>query len=544
MMNHCIMVSSDRCKHCSMGSSNRCKKLLASLDLLSVSLLEDSIPGIVSSFELGVIKTMTSDLIKHLRDLDGQDLMNALLFLSTVSSVGVETASFLTSELIDQTYRHMRRAESKRQPGITGAAMTLLANIAIYSGEEVMERLEKDEEHPPSSSFKVLDLISTKSSRDWKERSYDFFYHLLHPMYGFRNYQDDFVLFHDTDTTQAAMCHYITCVLTDEERRKLIPYLRIPMRYSFRTSRITSVMFVSELLHHPNLEKNVAKNLISLMALKTYSSDELEVCHVTEAIGNACKGAPTEVHQLKDFIFDCLRRKLYGCKNPKDIINILQVLSKLVTLLKRSKLGNTFGEIVNLCTCYLNHSNPLVQVYAASLFADLAKNCNQSKKDFSQHIRSYLAALLIMLHSKNQQVKAASIAALLHCLPYVGCKNVEELLNRGKYCKIYEQLGQKEPVYLVKMIFTFFKLLFMVHDLDALLEHLTMIRDALPYEELYPTALCHVFKELRALTKLHQRYPPKLKEAINRAIDILAKKWKSIGTVKVVKKGTYIKTEE
>ncbi|KAM4046393.1 uncharacterized protein ACNLHF_009995 [Anomaloglossus baeobatrachus] len=535
MMNHCIMISSDRCKHCSMGSSNLCKELLASLDLLSVPLLEDSIPGIVSSFELGVIKTMTCDLIKHLRDLDGRDLMNALLFLATVTSVGADAASFLTTELIDQTYRHMQRAESESQSGITGAAMTLLANIAIYRGEEVMERLEKDEEHPQSSSFKVLDLISTKSSGDWKERSYDFFYHLLHPKYGFRNHQDDSVLLHDTDTTQAAMCHYITCVLTDEERRKLIHYLHIPMRYSFKTGRIISVKFISELLQQPNLrEKNVAKNLISLMALKTFSSDELEVCHATEAIGNACKGAPTEVHQLKDFIFDCLRRKLDGCKNPKDILNILQVLSKLVTLLKRSKLGSTFEKIVDLCAGYLNHSDPLIQANATSLFADLVKNCNQSKKDFRSYVRRYLPDILIKLHSKDQQVNAAGIAALLHCLPYVGCNNVEELLgaNKEKYCKIYEQLWQKDPAYLLKMMIYCIKLLFMVDELDAVLEQLTMIRDAIPYEEHCPTALCGVFRVLlrNLITK---NCSLNMKEATNRAIDILAKKWKSLGTVKV-----------
>ncbi|KAM4045651.1 uncharacterized protein ACNLHF_009520 [Anomaloglossus baeobatrachus] len=551
-------------KHCSMRSSDHCKDLLASLHLLSVPLLEDCIPGIVSSFELGEIKTTTSVLIKHLHDLDGRDLVTALLFLSTVTSARADADDLLTTELIDQTYRHMRRAESERHPGITGAAMTLLANIAVYRCEEVMERLEKDEEHPQSSSVKTLHLISTKSSRVWNKRrnaaqntlsvddlithakyetgppeGFDFCYHLLHPSYGFKNHWNCSLVFRDTDTMRAAMCRYITCVLTDKERRKVTHYLHIAIRSAFRTSYLISVMFFSELLRHPKLlEKKVAKDVISLVALNISSNKKFKVCLVMELIGNAMEGAPREMHQLKDFIFDCLSMKLQGYRNLEGTINILKLLSKFVTLLKRSKLGRTFEKIVELCTKYLNHWEPLFQAYSTSLFADLAKNCNRSKKDFSQHIRRHLPDLLIKLHSKDQQVKAAGIAALLHCLPYIGCNNVEALLSADgeKYCQIYEQIWQKTPGLLVYMMLHSTELLEMADKVDAVLEHLTMIRDTLPYEELPQTALCDLFMNLRDLLTGFSH--PKVKEATNRAIAILATKWKSIGTVKVVKFGT------
>ncbi|KAM4045206.1 maestro heat-like repeat-containing protein family member 2A [Anomaloglossus baeobatrachus] len=550
-------------KHCSMGSSDGCKDLLASLDLLTVPLLEDSIPGIVSSFELGEIKTMTSELIKHLDDLDGRYLVNALLFLSAITSARADAADFLTTELIDKTYRHMRRAESERHPGITGAAMTLLANIAVYHCEEVMELLEMDEEHPQNSVLKTLSLICSHTNRDWKERrsaaqtiqsmddlithtqyqagppeSFDFWNHLLHPSYGLINHQDDGDVLQDTDTMQAAMCYYITCVLTDEERKKVVHYLLIAIRSAVRKSKIISVMFFSELLRHPELlEKTMTKALILLMVSKVDSSDELEVCLAIEAIGNACEGAPRQVHQLKDVIFGCLYRKLSSFRMLKVVIKSFQALSKFVNLLKRSKLGGSFGKIVSLCTDNLNHPNLQIQANSISLFADLAKNCNRNKRDFSKHIRSCLSDFLIKLHSKDQQVKAAGITALLHCLPYIGCNNVEELLSADgeKYCKIYEQLRQKEPALLEKMMLHSMELLYLRDEIDAILKHLTMIRDALPYEKLCPTALCAVFKRLRRLSTLF--YIPEAQEASYRAMDILGTKWKSILTAKVVKVG-------
>ncbi|XP_077155959.1 uncharacterized protein LOC143818576 [Ranitomeya variabilis] len=543
----------------SMKSKLHCRRLLAWLDLLTVPLLQDSIPGIVKSSELGKMKTLTSVLTEHLHDLDGQDLVNALLFLSSITSARADADTFLNSELIDKTYNHMLKAKSEKRQGITGTAMTLLANIAVYRYEEVMERLEIDDEHTHSSALKILDLIYNKTNRYCNERkggeqniltvdylithtqhqagpseSFDFCYHLLHPIYGFNNHQDDSDVLHDTDTTQAAMCHYITCVLTDEQRIKVIHCMLIAMSSGVRTSRLISVMFFSELLRHPELqEEDMAKDFIFLMASKMKSSDELEVCYAAQAMGNACKGAPREVHQLKDMIIESLCRKLSGYQKLNVVIKSLQALSKIVTLLKSSKIGRTYERIVSLCTDNLNNPDPLIQTYATSLFADLAENCNWNKRNFSHHVSIYLPDLLLKLHSKDEQVKACGIAALLHCIPYIGCKNAKELLNAGgvKSCQIYEHLGQKEPAYLVDMMIDTTELLYMVDDVDAVLKHLTMIRDALPYEELYPTALRDMFIGLRKLLK--PLYPPEVQEASYRAMDILGTKWKSIGSAKV-----------
>ncbi|XP_077155957.1 uncharacterized protein LOC143818575 [Ranitomeya variabilis] len=548
----------------SMRSNHHYKDLLASLDLLAVPLLEDSIPGIVTSFELGEMKTLTSVLIEHLHDLDGQDLVNALLFLSTITSARADADTFLTNELIEKTYSHMLKAESERRQGITGAAMTLLANIAVYRSKEVIERLQIDDEHSHCSALKILDLINNKTIRYWKDRksgeqniltvdelithtqyqagppeSFDICYHLLHPSYGFINHQDDSEVLHDTDTAQAAMCRYITCVLTEEERRKIIHYLLIAMRSAVRTSKLISVMFFSELLRHSELlEEKMAKDLILFMASRMESQDRLEVCLAVEAMGNASEGAPRQVHQLKDVIFAGLCRKLSGHQTLKVVIKSLKALSKTFTLLKSSKLGRTFGMIVRLCTHYLNHPNIVIQTYATSLLGDLAQSCNWSKRSFSRHVRRFLPDLLIKLHSKDQQVKASGIAALLHCLPYIACTNAEELLKADgeKSCQIYEQLGQKEPALLVDMMIHSIELLYTIREVDAVMKHLTMIRDALPYEELYPTALRDMFIGLRKLVT--QFYLPEVKEASYRAMDILGTKWRSIGSAKVAKVGT------
>ncbi|XP_077155984.1 uncharacterized protein LOC143818615 [Ranitomeya variabilis] len=551
--------------HSGMASSDQYKDLLAVLDLLAVPLLKDTIPGIVKSYEFGRMKTTTSMLINHLHDLDGQDLGNALLFLSAITSTRADADIFLTNELIDKTYQHMLKAESERHQGITGAAMTLLANIAVYRSDDVLERFKIDEEHPQSSARKTLDLISKKTITDWKERSAaqntltvddlitpaqheagppdssDFYYHLLHPSYGFINHLDDADILHDTDTTQAAMCRYITCVLTDEERRKVIHYLLIAMTSALRKSRLISVMFFSELLLHSELlEEKLARDLMLLLDSKMDSSDELEVCLAIEAMGNACKGAPRQVHQLEDRIYRCLYSKLNGHRKLKVIIESLKAMSKFITLLKRSKLGSKFERIVDLCTTFLNDENPQVRTFSTSLFADLAKNCNRDKRGFSHHVRTCLPVLLIKFHSKDQQDKASGTAALLHCLPYIGCKNAQELLcaDGEKACKIYQHLGQKEPALLVNMMIhsTEYMMLYMADEVDAVMKHLTLIRDALPYEELHRLALWDVFKGLRRLDS--QTHSPKVQEASNRAIDILGTKWKSIKTVKVMKVGT------
>ncbi|XP_077155376.1 uncharacterized protein LOC143817786 [Ranitomeya variabilis] len=510
------------------------------------------------------MKTMTSMLINHLHHLDGQDLVNALLFLSTITSARADADIFLTNELIDKTCQHMLKAESEKHQGITGAAMTLLANIAVFSSKDVMERLEIDEDHPQSSAVKTLDLISNKTIRVWKERSaeqniltvddlialtqhqagppnsFDFYFYLLHPSYGFINHQDDANVLRDTDTIQAEMYHYVTCVLFDEERRKIIHYLLIALRSAVRKSTLISMLFFSELLLHPELLEKMAKDVILLLAPKMDSSDRLEVCLAVEAMGNTCKGAPRQVHQLKDLIYDCLYSKLNGHWKLKEVIERLKALSKFVTLLKRSKFGSKFERIVYRCTKYLNHLNPKIRTYSTSLFADLAKSCNRDKRGFSHHVRTFLPELLIKLHSKDQQEKASSIAALLHCLPYIGCKKVQELLcaDGENSCKIYQHLGQKEPALLMRMMLHSIKytVLCMANELDAVMKHLTMIRDALPYEELYPLALSDVFIGLRKLNS--QTHSPKVQEASNRAIDILGTKWKSIRTVKVVKVGT------
>ncbi|XP_066450939.1 protein maestro-like [Eleutherodactylus coqui] len=259
----------------------------------------------------------------------------------------------------------------------------------------------------------------------------------------------------DIEKCPTAMSIYINDTITDENRSKVIHHLLKAITSPSRTTRIIGVMFFSKLFHHAELlEKSPTMDILRALAEKIHSTDDVEAYFAIKALGNATKGAPREVEILKDIIIDSYLRRLCGRVQLEVSIQILKAVSKYFRLLRRSTLGSIFDRIASCCTNYVDHPHPLIQAGYFELFADLAQNYVQKMcGGFKKYVKEFLPELLVKLHSKDPQLKASAVAALLHSLPHIRCQNAEQLLNddRRNISKLYEQLGQEESAFLVTM---------------------------------------------------------------------------------------------
>ncbi|XP_066450942.1 protein maestro-like [Eleutherodactylus coqui] len=231
----------------------------------------------------------------------------------------------------------------------------------------------------------------------------------------------------DIEKWPPAMSVYIKNTITDENRSKVIHHLLKAITSPSRTSRIIGAIFFSEVFHHAELlEKSLTMDILRALAEKIHSTDGVEAYFSIKALGNATKGAPREVKILKDIIIDSFLRRLRGRVQLEVFIEILKAVSKYVRLLRRSTLGSIFDQIASCCKDYLNHPHPLIQAGYFELFADLAQNYDKKiRRGFKKYVKEFLPELLVKLHSKDPQLQASAVAALLHSLPHIGYQNAE-----------------------------------------------------------------------------------------------------------------------
>uniref|UniRef100_A0A8C5M5G1 Maestro/Maestro-like HEAT-repeats domain-containing protein n=1 Tax=Leptobrachium leishanense TaxID=445787 RepID=A0A8C5M5G1_9ANUR len=459
--------------------------------------------------------TYKADLLKEalLQDQTSHgDRINIYNFLIQIANIRGEAADILVEELIPVTCVDMLRAEEEGHDQLQKSAKDFLMCLSRLFHSLVFSELQfllKPETSSPSCVLQAMDQIKHDLDVPQKQMC---------------NIQGEEKAMDSED--MAAEIRRIVAALVSSGRGSIDGIVKsfLPLLHS--TDSPTSLVvtaFYAEILNYSDLvEKSLLTAILQNMALKMNHANVTTCCQAIRGIGNTAERALKKIKTCFDRLLQILQEAITTCGNSNIIKESLRSLSRMVIVMSKKHLRESFEDLVAVCKRLVNHKDTIIQRNATWLLGLLAK---RSREYFSggcrKAVKECLHLVLWKVHSSDPRCVSFAMFALRHMLPLLGCAMKDNIEG------IYQELAKKKQ--LKDQLFVCIVLLAKVPEVSALLKHIAFLTDHLKYGKLSPSDVSCIWMCLAELMYNSER---PVRQAARAATIVLSKRWKSLGTVK------------